>query len=111
GTVQGKGDNVMLNEGESRKYTFKADLQNPIVFSCGIHTWMKAKCWALDTPYAARTDENGKFTIENAPLGVELYVVGWHDDTADKGFFHGGKGGTKTTLKEGEELKIKVKRG
>jgi hypothetical protein len=111
GPVQGKGDNIMLNEEESKPYKFKADLANPILFKCGIHPWMNANCWALDTPYAARTDADGKFTIENAPLDVELYVVGWHEDTANKGFFHGGKGGTKTTLKEGKPLDLKIKRG
>jgi hypothetical protein len=110
GPVQGKGDNIVLNEGGSHEYTFKADLRTPIRFKSGIHPWMSATCWALDTPYAARTDENGKFTIENAPLDVELYVVAWHEGAANHGFFHGGSNGTKTTLKKGEELRLAVKK-
>jgi hypothetical protein len=108
--LQGKGDNVTLKKGEERDYAFKADLQTPITFGCGIHPWMNATCWALDTPYAARTDEKGNFTIENAPLGVDLYIVAWHEGAAPDDFFHGGRNGTKITLDGKKPIELKVKR-
>jgi hypothetical protein len=110
-SVQGKGGNVTLSPGGKTEYVFRPDLQVPITFSCGIHPWMNATCWALDTPYAARTDEDGKFTIENVPAGVEVHVVAWHEDTANDGFFHGGREGRKLTLKPGTPhiLNLKVK--
>ena len=50
-----------------------------VTVTCNIHNWMRAYGFVLDHPYAAITKEDGSFVIENAPLGVELYVVGWHE--------------------------------
>jgi hypothetical protein len=85
--------NITLAPGKHKDLTFTADPNTPISFKCDIHSpWMNAKCWALDNPYCARTDEDGKFKIENVPAGVELYVVRWHEG---KGFLEGDKTGTK----------------
>jgi hypothetical protein len=108
--TQEPGGNVTLPPGKETTVAFNADLKTPIGFECNIHTWMKAKCWALDTPYCARTDKDGKFKIENVPAGVELYVVGWHQDTADNGFFYGGPEGKKMTLEKDTKLELKVKK-
>jgi hypothetical protein len=98
---------VTLEPGKHRDLTFTADLNTPISFKCDIHPWMNAKCWAVDNPYCARTDENGKFKIENAPAGVELRVVAWHEGP---GFFYeGGKEGKKMKLDKTTELKIPIK--
>ncbi len=83
---------ITLAPGKHQDLAFTADLKTPIAFKCDIHPWMNAKCWALDNPYCARTDENGKYKIENVPAGVELYVVRWHEGPK---FLEGGQTGTK----------------
>jgi hypothetical protein len=99
--------NLTIAPGDKKELKFNADLNTPISFKCDIHGWMNAKCWALDNPYFARTDENGKFTIENVPAGVELRVVAWHEGP---GFFYGeGKDGKKMTLEKTNDLKIPIK--
>jgi hypothetical protein len=104
-SVQGKGGSVTLAPEATKLLKFNADLKTPIGFNCDIHKWMNAKCLALDTPYCARTKEDGTFKIENVPVGVELYVVGWHQDV---GYFYGGKTGTKMTLEKTTDLKIPI---
>jgi hypothetical protein len=106
--IQGKGVNFILAPEASKTLTFNADLTTPIAFNCDIHKWMNAKCLALDTPYCARTKEDGTFKIENVPVGVDLYVVGWHQDAKDGGFFYGGKTGKKMTLKDKQDLAITI---
>lgn len=45
---------------------------------CDIHPWMKAWWVVVDHPYAAVTDKDGKFTIENLPAGENEFRV-WHE--------------------------------
>lgn len=45
---------------------------------CDIHPWMKAWWIVVDHPYAAVTDKDGKFTIENLPAGENEFRV-WHE--------------------------------
>ncbi|MCC6416736.1 MAG: hypothetical protein IT429_00635 [Gemmataceae bacterium] len=79
----------------------------PISFKCDIHPWMSAKCWALDHPYAAVTDKDGKYEIKNVPAGAKVTVVGWHQGTGKGGFFKE----QEMDLKEGDNtLDLKVKK-
>lgn len=50
----------------------------PIQVKCDIHNWMKAYWLILDHPYAAITDEHGRFKIEKLPTGKHEFVV-WHE--------------------------------
>jgi hypothetical protein len=43
-----------------------------------MHEWMVAYWLVLDHPYAAITDEQGKFTIEKLPAGEHTFRV-WHE--------------------------------
>lgn len=82
------------------------DPKSPVAFKCDIHPWMNAKCWVFDHPYAARTDKDGKFKIENVPTGAEVTVVLWHE--ANPTFEPSAP--MKVTLKEGEnkhDFKVK----
>lgn len=46
--------------------------------SCDCHPWMQGYVYVFEHPYAAVTDERGKFVIENIPPGT--YTVGaWHE--------------------------------
>lgn len=50
----------------------------PTQIKCDIHPWMSAYVLVLDHPYAAVTDQYGKFKIENLPAG-ELEFRYWHE--------------------------------
>jgi hypothetical protein len=94
-----------LEPGKDFLHAFTAQ-DTPIGIKCDIHTWMNAKCWALDNPYCARTDENGKFKIENVPAGVELHVVVWHEGAE----YHFGKTGKAMKFEKGDNtLNFKLK--
>ncbi len=42
----------------------------PVRVDCSIHAWMKGWILIHDHPYAAVTDENGRFEIRNLPAGT-----------------------------------------
>ncbi len=54
---------------------------------CGFHAYMESWAMAVNNPYYALTDSNGKFAIEQIPPGTYQLVV-WHPQT--------GPGVTKT---------------
>ena len=58
--------------------------RTPIPFKCDIHPWMKGFVRVFDHPYFAVTDENGKFTIKDAPVGKWKIVI-WHENGFHKG--------------------------
>jgi len=53
--------------------------EQTITFACNIHTWMKGYAKVFDHPFAVVTKEDGAFEIKNAPAGVELDLVYWHE--------------------------------
>lgn len=56
--------------------------------SCSIHPWMKAYVKVFDHPYFAVTDENGEFTIKDAPAGKYNLII-WQGN----GGYAGGAAG------------------
>ena len=50
----------------------------PVKVTCDIHTWMEAYVLVKDHPYGALTDADGKFKIENLPVGEHTFRV-WHE--------------------------------
>jgi hypothetical protein len=100
--------NRNLRSGEELPIELKVESE-PITLGCDVHPWMRAKVWAFDHPYAAVTGADGTFEIKNVPTGVEVGVVAWHESP---GYFNGGKEGTKTTFKKGDnalDLKVRAK--
>ncbi|MCA9045027.1 MAG: hypothetical protein KDA69_11940 [Planctomycetaceae bacterium] len=63
------GKDIVMKLGESR----------PVKLGCDIHTYMVGWCVVLDHPYAAVTDADGKFRIENLPVGKHSFIV-WHEE-------------------------------
>ena len=61
---------------------------SPITFKCTIHPWMSGYVRVFDHPYYAVTDEDGTFTIKNAPVGKFRMVV-WQEK---QGFLNGKEG-------------------
>jgi hypothetical protein len=76
----------------------------PIGYKCTIHPWMSGWVRVFDHPYAAVTDDDGKFELKNAPAGKWNLVV-WHEKV---GFLGGAKGrfGTEIDIK-GPTLELK----
>lgn len=56
-----------------------ASTRGPFPVSCSIHPWMIASMMVCENPYFAVTAEDGSFTIENVPAGVELEFRVWHE--------------------------------
>jgi hypothetical protein len=56
----------------------KAPEKKPVKVECNIHRWMSAWWLILDHPYAAISDEQGKFTIADLPAG-EIELIVWHE--------------------------------
>jgi len=69
---------------------------SPIQYKCTIHGWMTGYVRIFDHPYYAVTDEDGKFTIKDAPVG-KYRIVFWHEN--------GVRGGAKGRF--GEPIEIK----
>jgi hypothetical protein len=103
-------------QGEPRKvpggnYTLQAkgevalplvpDWTTPVRLNCGIHKWMDGYIWALETPYAAVTKEDGTYEIKGIPPDAELQLVVWHEAIG----FVAGPAGEKITLKSGQNVK------
>ena len=87
----------------------------PFPVSCSIHPWMKASMMVCDNPYFAVTDENGAFSIANAPAGVELEFRVWHERagyiqtvTVDGTSEKWSKGRFTRTLSDGDEAEMNV---
>jgi hypothetical protein len=92
-------DNKTLPPGQKIELDFTADNRQPIKLSCNIHGWMNGYIWALDTPYAAVTNEKGEYEIKDVPAGADLQLFVWHEpDTMIAK-------GEKITIKEGDTTK------
>ena len=50
----------------------------PVKINCDIHGWMESYVLVKDHPYVAVTDADGKFKIENLPVGEYTFRV-WHE--------------------------------
>lgn len=60
---------IYLNKGRRTFY-----------MQCGFHAYMESWAMAVNNPYYALTDENGKFSIEQVPPGTYQLIV-WHPQT------------------------------
>jgi hypothetical protein len=60
---------VYLNKGRRTFY-----------MQCGFHAFMESWAMAVNNPYYALTDANGRFSIDNIPPGTYQLVV-WHPQT------------------------------
>jgi hypothetical protein len=67
---------------------------SPIPYKCTIHPWMSGTVRVFDHPYFALTDEDGRFTMPNAPAGAYRLMV-WHEKS---GFLGGAAGRAGTPI-------------
>jgi hypothetical protein len=99
-------DWVIPPKGKKEFPTLKPS-DNEIRFYCSMHTWMSAVARAFDHPFATVTDKNGNFVLKNVPVGVEVYVVAWHEKAGYA--VEGGKDGLKRKLSDGDRVNLTVK--
>jgi len=77
--------NVSIAAKESYKFKKPLEAESfPIPFRCTIHPWMSGQVRIFDHPYYAVTDENGQFTIADAPAG-NYRIVYWHENVGYRG--------------------------
>jgi hypothetical protein len=88
-------------------YKFTAEESVPVKISCNIHPWMGAWIVARQDPYAAVTDQDGRFTIKDLPAGKELEFRLWQEAAGylKNATYKGGKADSRGTFK------IKLKPG
>jgi hypothetical protein len=101
-----RGKNVILQPGDNSVLDYLQPQTKQVTIKCDIHSWMRCYGFLLEHPYWAITKEDGTFTIENAPLDVDLQVVAWHEAA---GFFNGGEAGKKMKLPDPKGLEFKIK--
>lgn len=78
--ARNQGINVLItpNDREGLEVTYNAIESEPFQIKCDIHAWMSAYQLALDHPFAAVTDSEGRFRIEGLPAGKHQFRV-WHE--------------------------------
>lgn len=72
--------NFALAAGDRKGQQVKHKLAEkwPFKVECNIHNWMRSYWLILDHPYAAISDEQGKFTLKDLPAGEHELVI-WHE--------------------------------
>lgn len=69
---------VQPNDKTGREIKLTQTENLPLKVTCDIHAWMNAYWVVTDHPYAAITDADGKFKIENLPAGEHTFRV-WQE--------------------------------
>jgi hypothetical protein len=103
GGLKGPEFNVTLPAGAEKPVPAK-DLParaTPILLKCDIHPWMTGYVRVFPHPYFAITDEDGNFTIKNAPAGNYRIAI-W----TETGWVKGDKTGTPITIKAGGDTDL-----
>jgi hypothetical protein len=91
------GGNQNLSPGQPYPLEITKSSKDPVKLACNIHGWMDAYIWALDTPYAAKTGEDGTYEIKGLPTG-KFKIFAWHEK-ADNGHY--------LTSPKGDDIEIK----
>jgi plastocyanin len=78
-------ENCSLGAGQSLEVAMEESSRVPGIVKCDAHPWMEALLLIRDEPYAAITDKEGRFRIENIPAGKWTFQF-WH---AQRGFLRG----------------------
>lgn len=93
--------NLLLKPNAGDEVLLKAEAAErlPVRVTSDFYPWMSANCLVVDHPYAAVTDENGEFRINNLPAGEHSFSV-WHERVGflEKDF--------KVTVPAGEPIEL-----
>lgn len=105
--------NITIPPGGKIEKEFTAAESSPSKLECSIHPWMNCYLLIREDPYAAVTDQDGKFTIKNLPVGEHTFKV-WHQNgflnnvTVDGKATMWSRGAVKVTIKPGKNSLGKV---
>ncbi|MCA9089412.1 MAG: hypothetical protein KDA90_12360 [Planctomycetaceae bacterium] len=93
---------VAPNDTTGKAVSMKLGESRPVKVSCDIHTYMTGWWVVVDHPYAAITDADGKFHIDNLPVGKHDFII-WHEKAGyvEKKF--------TVDVKEGDNAPISLK--
>lgn len=103
--------NPIVPPGATTSVDISKDSPLPSPVACNIHTWMKAYLLALSHPYAAVSDQDGKFEIKDIPAGMHEFQF-WHEapgylkNVKFKGGAADARGRAKITIKPGETVDL-----
>lgn len=103
-----KAENLIIKPNERDGIAIKMSQSElnypPVKVSCDIHPHMSAYWMVADHPYVAVTDADGKFKIDNLPVGEHTFRV-WHERP---GYINCGefKRDLKITVKAGETTSL-----
>jgi hypothetical protein len=87
--------NVILPLTNPVEKSFSKPETLPVRVDCSIHAWMRGWLLIVDHPYAAVTDEDGRFEIPQLPAGEHRFRL-WHERP----------GGLSAATANGESLKL-----
>jgi len=103
--------NVLIPSNGAAPTKFPMQESLPMKVGCNIHPWMGAWVVVKDHPYAAVSDDKGKFEIKNLPAGTELEFVLWQEKS---GYLKNAKFTGKASVAAADakgRFKIKLKPG
>ena len=73
------GVSVLPQKSDFRiKFQYHKAESFPFKASCDYHTWIRGYWLIVDHPYAALTDKDGKFSIDQLPVGEHTFKI-WHE--------------------------------
>ncbi len=99
--------NVVTPPGTDDQRSVRKAERKPLKISCSIHAWMTGWLLVQDHPYMAVTDAEGRFKIENLPVGEWTFQV-WHE--IPQAITAASKNGKKTAWKQGE-VTVTIQKG
>jgi hypothetical protein len=73
--LQGAPFNELIGAGNDVEKAIASGERAPAPVGCNIHPWMSAYLVVTEHPYAAVTDKDGNFKIENLPTGEWTFQV------------------------------------
>jgi len=73
---------IAANSVEPQIFKYSRAESVPIRVNCDFHPWMNAHWLIVDHSYAALTDKDGKFQIDNLPVGEHNFRI-WHERIGD----------------------------
>ncbi|MGI9517396.1 MAG: hypothetical protein ACR2NP_10135 [Pirellulaceae bacterium] len=97
-------ENCSLGAGQSVELELDSTDRVPGIVKCDIHPWMESLILVRDEPYAAITDAEGNFRIENIPAGEWSFQF-WHKRN---GFMRTLQRDGKTFLGRRGEVKVTI---
>ena len=69
----------MLPPAGSAELHYRNEEYLPVPIDCSGRRGMEGRVLLRDSPYMAKTDANGKFTIKNLPAGTFTIEI-WHEE-------------------------------